>query len=276
MAVVVRRAEPAVDLRRREDEAASLGRARRSCPWSRRRPCSRPYPRRTADVPASVTLPMATTIPRARLVSDDLEARAIAWRRHLHANPELSFEEHETSAFVEQTLRSFGGLEIERPAGDGGRRAAARRAARQGRRAARRHRRAPDPRGERRPVRVDATRRDARLRPRRPHGDAARRRPAPRRAARRARRRGALRLPARRGAAARRRACRSSTRASSTVPTSSPACTCSRISRPATSRRAPGAVMAAADLFTLEILGARRARRDTRTRPSTRSPSPRR
>ncbi len=60
---------------------------------------------------------MAITVQGARLVSDDLEARAIAWRRHLHANPELSFEEHETSAFVEQTLRSFGGLEIERPAG---------------------------------------------------------------------------------------------------------------------------------------------------------------
>ncbi len=60
---------------------------------------------------------MTTTAASSRLVSDDLEARAIAWRRHLHANPELSFEEHETSAFVEQTLRSFGGLEIERPAG---------------------------------------------------------------------------------------------------------------------------------------------------------------
>ena len=60
---------------------------------------------------------MTTTTSSPRLVSDDLEARAIAWRRHLHANPELSFEEHETSAFVEQTLRSFGDLEIERPAG---------------------------------------------------------------------------------------------------------------------------------------------------------------
>ena len=60
---------------------------------------------------------MATTVPGSRLVSDDLEARSIAWRRHLHANPELSFEEHETSAFIEETLRSFGGLEIERPAG---------------------------------------------------------------------------------------------------------------------------------------------------------------
>ena len=60
---------------------------------------------------------MASTEVRGGLISDDLEARAIAWRRHLHANPELSFEEHETSAFIEETLRSFGGLEIERPAG---------------------------------------------------------------------------------------------------------------------------------------------------------------
>ena len=60
---------------------------------------------------------MTTTAPTSRLVSDDLEARVIAWRRHLHANPELSFEEHETSAFVEQTLRSFEWLEIDRPAG---------------------------------------------------------------------------------------------------------------------------------------------------------------
>jgi amidohydrolase len=58
---------------------------------------------------------MASTEVRGGLISDDLEARAIAWRRHLHANPELSFEEHETAAFVEQTLCSFGGLEIERP-----------------------------------------------------------------------------------------------------------------------------------------------------------------
>ena len=65
-----------------------------------------------------VASPVVTTIlPTPRLVSDELEARTIEWRRHLHAHPELSFEEHETSAFVERTLRSFGGLEIERPAG---------------------------------------------------------------------------------------------------------------------------------------------------------------
>jgi amidohydrolase len=52
---------------------------------------------------------------RDELIPTDLAVRMVAWRRHLHANPELSFQEHETSAFVEQTLRSFGGLEIERP-----------------------------------------------------------------------------------------------------------------------------------------------------------------
>jgi amidohydrolase len=50
------------------------------------------------------------------LVSPELEQQTIAWRRHLHANPELSFEEVETSQYVEQALRSFDGLEIERPA----------------------------------------------------------------------------------------------------------------------------------------------------------------
>jgi amidohydrolase len=49
------------------------------------------------------------------LVSSELEAEAIAWRRHLHANPELSFEEVETSRFVHDTLAGFGGLELERP-----------------------------------------------------------------------------------------------------------------------------------------------------------------
>jgi amidohydrolase len=44
-----------------------------------------------------------------------LESELIAWRRHLHAHPELSFEEHETSAFVRDRLAAIGGLEISRP-----------------------------------------------------------------------------------------------------------------------------------------------------------------
>jgi amidohydrolase len=51
----------------------------------------------------------------SELVSSALEAQAIAWRRHLHSHPELSFEEHETSRFVEETLRAIGVYEIERP-----------------------------------------------------------------------------------------------------------------------------------------------------------------
>lgn len=39
----------------------------------------------------------------------------IAWRRHLHRHPEVSFEEHETSAFVASTLGGFGGVEVTRP-----------------------------------------------------------------------------------------------------------------------------------------------------------------
>jgi amidohydrolase len=42
-------------------------------------------------------------------------SQCVAWRRHLHAHPELSFHEHETARFVEQTLKSFGRIDVERP-----------------------------------------------------------------------------------------------------------------------------------------------------------------
>ncbi|AMQ04969.1 amidohydrolase [Sporosarcina psychrophila] len=44
-----------------------------------------------------------------------IEDKLISWRRYLHQNPELSFEEVETSNFVYSELESFGGLEITRP-----------------------------------------------------------------------------------------------------------------------------------------------------------------
>jgi amidohydrolase len=37
------------------------------------------------------------------------------WRRHLHQNPELSFEEEKTAQFVYDTLSTFEGLELSRP-----------------------------------------------------------------------------------------------------------------------------------------------------------------
>jgi amidohydrolase len=49
------------------------------------------------------------------VIAPDIVDAAVAWRRHLHRNPELSFREVETSAFVDEMLRAFGGLEIERP-----------------------------------------------------------------------------------------------------------------------------------------------------------------
>ena len=49
------------------------------------------------------------------LVSPELEQQAIAWRRHLHAHPELSFEEHETSAFLFELIGGTDGIELERP-----------------------------------------------------------------------------------------------------------------------------------------------------------------
>ena len=44
-----------------------------------------------------------------------LAAQAIAWRRHLHEHPELSFREHETARYVRGVLESFGGLELDQP-----------------------------------------------------------------------------------------------------------------------------------------------------------------
>ena len=39
----------------------------------------------------------------------------INWRRHLHENPELGFEEYETSNFIFHLLNTFPSLEVSRP-----------------------------------------------------------------------------------------------------------------------------------------------------------------
>jgi amidohydrolase len=54
--------------------------------------------------------PQSPTVASGEL-ADHLErvrARAIAWRRHLHAHPELSFEEHETARYIAATLVELG------------------------------------------------------------------------------------------------------------------------------------------------------------------------
>lgn len=48
-------------------------------------------------------------------LAEETKEQVIAWRRHLHQNPELSFHEEKTSQFIYDTLQSFGNLEIFRP-----------------------------------------------------------------------------------------------------------------------------------------------------------------
>lgn len=45
---------------------------------------------------------------------DDLKESLLLYRRYLHENPELSFSEHNTTKFIIQALKSFGGFEIQR------------------------------------------------------------------------------------------------------------------------------------------------------------------
>jgi amidohydrolase len=46
---------------------------------------------------------------------DEIREQVIAWRRYLHENPELSWQEEKTAQFVYETLESFGGLVLSRP-----------------------------------------------------------------------------------------------------------------------------------------------------------------
>jgi amidohydrolase len=60
---------------------------------------------------------VTTTVsnPTDRPTEESVREAVIAWRRHLHQNPELSFHEERTARFVADTLASFGNLEITRP-----------------------------------------------------------------------------------------------------------------------------------------------------------------
>ncbi len=50
---------------------------------------------------------------KIKSLASQYKSEIIANRRHLHANPELSFHEHETAAFVQNQLQSFGIHSIE-------------------------------------------------------------------------------------------------------------------------------------------------------------------
>ncbi|MBS9523570.1 amidohydrolase [Litoribacter alkaliphilus] len=56
---------------------------------------------------------------KIKTLAQKYKSEVIDNRRHLHANPELSFKEYNTSAFVETQLRSYGITEIEKKADTG-------------------------------------------------------------------------------------------------------------------------------------------------------------
>lgn len=59
---------------------------------------------------------MTSTQPdAAEHAASEIHAQVVAWRRHLHRHPELSFQERRTSAYVEEQLRAMPHLEVSRP-----------------------------------------------------------------------------------------------------------------------------------------------------------------
>jgi len=46
-------------------------------------------------------------------LADEAEARVIAWRRHIHQHPELSFQEVQTAAYVAEALRKMPGIVVQ-------------------------------------------------------------------------------------------------------------------------------------------------------------------
>lgn len=60
------------------------------------------------------SMSVSTTVNLTQLAEETKE-QVIAWRRYLHQNPELSFQEEKTAQFIYDTLQSFGNLEISRP-----------------------------------------------------------------------------------------------------------------------------------------------------------------
>ncbi|MCC6835555.1 MAG: amidohydrolase [Cytophagales bacterium] len=47
-------------------------------------------------------------LDKIKSLSESLHTQVIEWRRHLHANPELSYQEFNTAKFVAEKLKSFG------------------------------------------------------------------------------------------------------------------------------------------------------------------------
>lgn len=48
-------------------------------------------------------------------LTEELRRDVLAWRSHIHQHPELSFEEHETAAYIERELRAMGYDDVASP-----------------------------------------------------------------------------------------------------------------------------------------------------------------
>jgi amidohydrolase len=51
---------------------------------------------------------MVSIVSEIKKLSAEIYPKVVEWRRHLHAHPELSFEEHQTAAFISSVLKSYG------------------------------------------------------------------------------------------------------------------------------------------------------------------------
>src|SRR6478735_2015281 len=93
----------------RATASASTGRASRS---SRHRHQALPHASHPKALDAgralSAMVPSIDTIGESQALTPELQEKLTAWRRHLHAHPELSLQERETSAFVQEKLREIG------------------------------------------------------------------------------------------------------------------------------------------------------------------------
>lgn len=65
----------------------------------------------------SMTMTLTELAPRAARIESLAQAQhpqVVAWRRHMHRHPELSFSEFDTCAFLEKELKQVPGLAVER------------------------------------------------------------------------------------------------------------------------------------------------------------------
>lgn len=58
---------------------------------------------------------MVNSVVNLEQLVKSTNSQVVNWRRYLHENPELSFQEIQTSQFVYETLETFGNLELSRP-----------------------------------------------------------------------------------------------------------------------------------------------------------------